>query len=105
VPGGRDRPRLQGARLTAWELKRTAYRSGDADSAAGHFMRTLGLTCVGRLRPRGSERHTANKIRTYNLAVVAHENRCRSRCHSGTTIDMKCLTQIVRERPAGSDCR
>ena len=70
------RPRLQGARLTAWELKQRGI-SFDliADNAAGHFMRTrqVDLCLVGadRIAANGD---VANKIGTYKLAVVAKEN-------------------------------
>jgi methylthioribose-1-phosphate isomerase len=70
------RPRLQGARLTAWELDKLGV-SFDliADNAAGHFMRTgqVNLVLVGadRIAANGD---VANKIGTYKLAVVAREN-------------------------------
>lgn len=70
------RPRLQGARLTAWELKQRGI-SFDliADNAAGYFMRTgqVNLCLVGadRVAANGD---VANKIGTYKLAVVAKEN-------------------------------
>lgn len=70
------RPRLQGARLTAWELKNLGI-SFDliVDNAAGHFMRTgqVNLVLVGadRIAANGD---VANKIGTYKLAVVAQEN-------------------------------
>ncbi len=71
------RPRLQGARLTAWELKNLGVRhTVIADGASGHYMRRYGvdLCLVGadRIAANGD---TANKIGTYNLAVVARENR------------------------------
>jgi len=70
------RPRLQGARLTSWELKNLGIpHRVIADGASGHFMRTekVDLCVVGcdRVAANGD---TANKIGTYNLAVVAHEN-------------------------------
>jgi methylthioribose-1-phosphate isomerase len=70
------RPRLQGARLTAWELQQRGI-SFDliTDSAAGHFLRAgqVNLCLVGadRITANGD---TANKIGTYPLAVVAREN-------------------------------
>lgn len=70
------RPRLQGARLTAWELQQRGI-SFDliSDNAAGHFLRTgqVNLCLVGadRVTANGD---TANKIGTYPLAVVAREN-------------------------------
>lgn len=70
------RPRLQGSRLTAWELKNRGI-SFDliADNAAGHFMRTgqVNLVFVGSDRTAANG-DVANKIGTYKLAVVAREN-------------------------------
>jgi methylthioribose-1-phosphate isomerase len=70
------RPRLQGARLTAWELQQRGI-SYDviADNAAGHFMRTgqVNLVLVGSDRTAANG-DVANKIGTYKLAVVAREN-------------------------------
>ncbi len=67
------RPRLQGARLTAWELKQLGIpHTVIVDGASGHFMRTVGidLCTVGcdRVARNGD---TANKIGTCNLALVA----------------------------------
>jgi len=70
------RPRLQGARLTAWELKQLGV-SFDliADGAAGHFMRTGQVRAVlvgaDRVAANGD---VANKIGTYPLGVLAKEN-------------------------------
>lgn len=70
------RPRLQGARLTAWELKQRGI-SFDliADNAAGHFLRTgqVNIVLVGSDRTAANG-DVANKIGTYKLAVVAKEN-------------------------------
>jgi methylthioribose-1-phosphate isomerase len=70
------RPRLQGARLTAWELQQRGV-SFDliADNAAGHFMRTgqVDIVLVGSDRTAANG-DVANKIGTYKLAVVAREN-------------------------------
>ncbi len=70
------RPRLQGARLTAWELVQAGIpHTIIADGASGHYMRRHGvdLCLVGadRIAANGD---VANKIGTYNLAVVAKEN-------------------------------
>jgi methylthioribose-1-phosphate isomerase len=70
------RPRLQGARLTAWELKQRGIPHDIiADNAAGHFLRTgqVNLCLVGadRVAANGD---VANKIGTYKLGVVAKEN-------------------------------
>ncbi len=67
------RPRLQGARLTAWELLQLGIpHTVVVDGASGYLMRTVGidLCLVGcdRVARNGD---TANKIGTYNLAVMA----------------------------------
>jgi methylthioribose-1-phosphate isomerase len=70
------RPRLQGGRLTAWELQQYGVPfKVVADSTSGHFMRTqkVDLCVVGTDRTAANG-DVANKIGTYNLAVVAHEN-------------------------------
>lgn len=71
------RPVLQGARLTAWELKEEKIPFElIADNAAGHFMRNgeVDTVVVGadRIARNGD---FANKIGTYEKAVVARENR------------------------------
>lgn len=70
------RPRLQGAKLTAWELKELGIpHRVIADGASGHYMRTQGVDfCVVGCDRVAANGDTANKIGTYNLAVVAHEN-------------------------------
>jgi len=70
------RPRFQGARLTAWELKQLGIPfTLIADNAAGHFMRIgrVDIVLVGadRVAANGD---VANKIGTYKLAVVAQAN-------------------------------
>jgi methylthioribose-1-phosphate isomerase len=70
------RPRLQGGRLTAWELQQQGIPfKVIADGASGHFLRkgVVDFCVVGtdRVAANGD---VANKIGTYNLAVVAHEN-------------------------------
>lgn len=70
------RPRLQGARLTTWELQQLGVPfTLIADNAAGHFMRTgqVNLVLVGadRVAANGD---VANKIGTYKLGVVAQAN-------------------------------
>ncbi len=70
------RPRLQGARLSAWELKQAGI-SFDiiADNAAGHYMRAgqVNMVLVGSDRTAANG-DVANKIGTYQLAVLAKEN-------------------------------
>jgi len=70
------RPLLQGARLTAWELKQANIPfTLITDSMAGYFMSRGEVDCVvvgaDRIAANGD---TANKIGTYSLAVLAMEN-------------------------------
>jgi S-methyl-5-thioribose-1-phosphate isomerase len=70
------RPRLQGAKLTAWELLNEGIpHAVIADNAAGHFIRRgevdLVITGADRIARNGD---FANKIGTYSKAVVAREN-------------------------------
>jgi methylthioribose-1-phosphate isomerase len=70
------RPFLQGARLTAWELERDGIPvTLITDNMAGHFMNTgkIQAAIVGadRIAANGD---VANKIGTYSVAVLAHEN-------------------------------
>jgi methylthioribose-1-phosphate isomerase len=70
------RPLLQGARLTAWELKRCGVPvKVVVDSAAGHLMSQglMDAVVVGadRIAANGD---TANKIGTYTLALLAKEH-------------------------------
>jgi methylthioribose-1-phosphate isomerase len=70
------RPRLQGARLSAWECEQyNIPYSLIADNAAGHFMRTgqVDIVFVGSDRTAANG-DVANKIGTYKLGVVAKEN-------------------------------
>lgn len=71
------RPRLQGAKLTAWELGQEGIEHAIiADNAAGYYMRRreVDLVIVGadRITANGD---FANKIGTYEKAVLAHENK------------------------------
>jgi S-methyl-5-thioribose-1-phosphate isomerase len=70
------RPLLQGARLTAWELAREHIpHAVIADNAAGHYLKNgeVDAVIVGadRIARNGD---FANKIGTYEKAVVAREN-------------------------------
>jgi methylthioribose-1-phosphate isomerase len=70
------RPLLQGARITAWELKQLKIPfTLITDSMAGYFMSRGEVDCVivgaDRIAANGD---TANKIGTYTLAVLAKEN-------------------------------
>lgn len=100
------RPRLQGARLTAWELMRDEIpMTLVADTAAGYLMRA-GLVDVvlfgaDRVAANGD---VANKIGSYNLAVLAKEHGIP--CYSvvpTSTIDLSLPTGDsipIEERPA-----
>jgi methylthioribose-1-phosphate isomerase len=100
------RPRLQGARLSAWELQQLGIpHTVIVDGASGHFMRTVGidLGVVGcdRVAANGD---TANKIGTYNLALVAHAHGVPFYVAAPTsTIDLTMASgdEIeIEERPA-----
>jgi len=69
------RPLLQGARITAWELKKAGIPFAlITDSMAGYFISRGEVNCVivgaDRIAANGD---TANKIGTYTLAVLAKE--------------------------------
>lgn len=71
------RPRLQGAKLTAWELHQEGIpHTIIVDNAAGHLMVTgeirIVITGADRVARNGD---VANKIGTYEKAVLARENR------------------------------
>ena len=70
------RPRLQGAKLTAWELSNEGIDHAIiSDNAAGHYMKDrVDIVIVGadRIARNGD---FANKIGTYSKAVLAKENR------------------------------
>ncbi|KAF0107926.1 MAG: methylthioribose-1-phosphate isomerase [Anaerolineaceae bacterium] len=70
------RPRLQGSRLTAWELQQYGIPYEIiSDNMAGHFLRTGAAQKVlfgaDRIAANGD---VANKIGTYMLALAAHDN-------------------------------
>ncbi|MBU4225459.1 MAG: S-methyl-5-thioribose-1-phosphate isomerase [Chloroflexi bacterium] len=70
------RPRLQGARLTAWELEQYGIPYEIiSDNMAGHFLRSSQAQKVffgaDRIAANGD---VANKIGTYMLALAAHDN-------------------------------
>lgn len=68
------RPRLQGARLTTWELKQLGVpHTLIVDGAAAHLMRTQGADlCVVGCDRVAANGDTANKIGTYALALAAY---------------------------------
>ncbi len=70
------RPFLQGARLTVWELQHDGIPATlITDNMAGHFLKSGRIGCVvvgaDRIAANGD---VANKIGTYGVAVLAHEN-------------------------------
>jgi methylthioribose-1-phosphate isomerase len=70
------RPYLQGARLTAWELHEAGVPlTLITDNMVGHIMKTgnIGAVVVGadRIAANGD---TANKVGTYQIAVLAREH-------------------------------
>jgi S-methyl-5-thioribose-1-phosphate isomerase len=70
------RPRMQGSKITAWELLQEGIPHAIiADNAAGHFMQRgdidIVLTGADRIALNGD---AANKIGTYEKAVLAREN-------------------------------
>ena len=71
------RPLLQGARLTAWELLQEDIPvTVITDSMSGSFLKSGEIDCVivgaDRIASNGD---VANKIGTYNVAVLAKENK------------------------------
>jgi methylthioribose-1-phosphate isomerase len=100
------RPFLQGARLTAWELGKDGIPvTLITDNMAGHFMHQgkIQAAIVGadRIAANGD---VANKIGTYSVAVLAHENKIPFYVAAPlSTIDMSLASgeQIpIEERPA-----
>jgi methylthioribose-1-phosphate isomerase len=70
------RPRLQGARLTAWELQQYGISYEIiTDNMAGYFLQSGKVKSVffggDRVAANGD---VANKIGTYMLALAAHDN-------------------------------
>jgi len=70
------RPFLQGARRTVWELQQDGIPATlITDNMAGHFLRSGRIGCVvvgaDRIARNGD---VANKVGTYSVAVLAHEN-------------------------------
>ncbi len=101
------RPRLQGARLSAWELEQYGI-SYDIlpDTAAGYYMQKaeIDLVLVGadRIAANGD---VANKIGTYQIAVLAKENSIPFYTVAPTsTIDLSLTTGAdipIEERDPG----
>ena len=89
------RPRCQGARLTAWELREERIDNAViADNASGFYMNKgeVDMVIVGsdRIAVNGD---VANKIGTYEKAVLAKENKIPFYVAAPTsTIDWNCPT-------------
>jgi S-methyl-5-thioribose-1-phosphate isomerase len=99
------RPRLQGARLTSWELLNEGVEHAIIpDNAAGHFMRMkrvdIVITGADRIARNGD---SANKIGTYEKAVLAKENNIPFYIAAPlSTFDLKCKSGddiVIEERP------
>ncbi len=95
---GETRPRLQGARLTAWELAQEGVAHAlIADSAAAHLIQRgavdLVITGADRIAADGD---VANKIGTYGHAVAA-------RAHAVPFYVAAPLTTIDRATATGDD--
>ena len=89
------RPRMQGAKLTAWELQQEGIPySLISDNAAGYYMQRqeVDMVIVGadRIAANGD---TANKIGTYEKAVLAKENNIPFYVAAPRlTFDLECRT-------------
>jgi methylthioribose-1-phosphate isomerase len=100
------RPFLQGARLTAWELKKDRIPvTLVTDNMAGHLMQRGRVSCVvvgtDRTAANGD---VANKIGTYTVAVLAHRHGVPFYVAAPTSsIDLACATGAdipIEERAA-----
>jgi methylthioribose-1-phosphate isomerase len=87
------RPFLQGARLTAWELKKDRIPvTIITDGMAGHFMQRgmISAVIVGADRTAANG-DVANKIGTYTIAVLAARHRIPFYVAAPTsTVDLAC---------------
>jgi methylthioribose-1-phosphate isomerase len=89
------RPRLQGARLTAWELKQLGIpHTVIVDGASGYLMQKnkIDACLVGcdRIAANGD---IANKIGTFNLALAANAHEVPFYCAGPTTtVDLSVLS-------------
>jgi methylthioribose-1-phosphate isomerase len=70
------RPRLQGSRLTAWELEQYGIPYEIiSDNMAGHFLKTGSVQkCFVGSDRTAANGDVANKIGTYMLALAAYDN-------------------------------
>lgn len=95
VVASETRPFLQGARLTAWELKKDKIPvTLITDGAVGHTIKSGAISCVvvgaDRIAANGD---VANKIGTYTAAVLAARHKIPFYVAAPTsTIDTSCPT-------------
>jgi len=85
------RPRLQGARLTSWELKQLGIpHTVIVDGASGYFMKKIKIdACLVGCDRIASNGDVANKIGTYNLALAASAHGIPFYCIGpSTSIDL-----------------
>ncbi len=99
------RPRLQGAKLTRWELQQfNIPHQLIVDGASGHVMRSRKVDfCIVGCDRVAANGDVANKIGTYNLAVVAQKNNVPFYVAAPlSTIDLKTISGAeieIEERP------
>ena len=91
------RPRLQGMKLTAWELAQDGIPvTIIADNMAASLMRQGRIDCVvvgaDRIAANGD---TANKIGTYGVAIAAHYHK----------VPVLCRRAVLHHRPEPGDRR
>ncbi len=102
------RPLLQGARLTSWELMKAGINvTLICDNMAAWVMQQVWIDCVlvgaDRIASNGD---AANKIGTYNLAVLAHYHQIPFYVVApSTTLDLKLKSgiEIPIEQRAGHE--
>jgi len=108
VMADETRPYLQGARLTVWELAQDGIPATlITDNMAGYFLKSGRIGCVlvgaDRIAANGD---VANKIGTYSVAVLAHENNIPFYVAAPiSTLDLSLTSgdQIPIERRASSE--
>jgi methylthioribose-1-phosphate isomerase len=89
------RPRLQGARLTSWELQQLKIpHTVVVDGASGYLMSRVGIDlCLVGADRVAANGDTANKIGTFNLALAARAHGVPFYVVAPTsTIDLSTLT-------------
>ncbi|RKX20891.1 MAG: S-methyl-5-thioribose-1-phosphate isomerase [Candidatus Zixiibacteriota bacterium] len=100
------RPMLQGARLTAWELGRVKVpHTLICDNVAASLMAKGKVDCVITGADRIAANYdVANKIGTYNLAVLCHHHKIPFYVAApSSTLDSDCpdgKSVVIEQRPA-----